>query len=159
MENQMTYKHYNICTDFLNTWFRASWFNVNKGPTDDGCVTPETCRVTWQWINVCILLHRVGPLLTYALTSYILYMCRRWHCKSADFKIKQYCNHYITTGFKISILLPLLQQFITSTFRWQLHIVIYNSTYAEHWCNHLNFITINSINSAILWVRVELILM
>ena len=31
---------------------------------DDGCVTPETCRVTWQWINVCILLHRVGPLLT-----------------------------------------------------------------------------------------------
>jgi len=27
-------------------------------------VTPETCRVTWQWINVCILLHRVGPLLT-----------------------------------------------------------------------------------------------
>ena len=31
---------------------------------DDGCVTPETCRVTWQWINVCIMLHRVGPLLT-----------------------------------------------------------------------------------------------
>ena len=31
---------------------------------DDGCVTPETCRVTWQWINVYILLHRVGPLLT-----------------------------------------------------------------------------------------------
>jgi hypothetical protein len=31
---------------------------------DDECVTPETCRVTWQWINVCILLHRVGPLLT-----------------------------------------------------------------------------------------------
>ena len=31
---------------------------------DDRCVTPETCRVTWQWINVCILLHRVGPLLT-----------------------------------------------------------------------------------------------
>jgi len=31
---------------------------------DDGCLTPETCRVTWQWINVCILLHRVGPLLT-----------------------------------------------------------------------------------------------
>ena len=31
---------------------------------DDGCVTPETCRVTVQWINVCILLHRVGPLLT-----------------------------------------------------------------------------------------------
>ena len=31
---------------------------------DDGCVTLETCRVTWQWINVCILLHRVGPLLT-----------------------------------------------------------------------------------------------
>jgi len=27
-------------------------------------MTPETCRVTWQWINVCILLHRVGPLLT-----------------------------------------------------------------------------------------------
>jgi len=31
---------------------------------DDGCVTPETCRGSWQWINVCILLHRVGPLLT-----------------------------------------------------------------------------------------------
>ena len=31
---------------------------------DDGCVTPETWRVTWQRINVCILLHRVGPLLT-----------------------------------------------------------------------------------------------
>jgi len=31
---------------------------------DDGCMTPETCRVTWQRINVCILLHRVGPLLT-----------------------------------------------------------------------------------------------
>ena len=31
---------------------------------DDGCVTPETCRVTWQCINVCILLYRVGPLLT-----------------------------------------------------------------------------------------------
>ena len=31
---------------------------------DDGCMTHETCRVTWQWINVYILLHRVGPLLT-----------------------------------------------------------------------------------------------
>ena len=31
---------------------------------DDGCMTPETCRVTWQRINVCILLHRVWPLLT-----------------------------------------------------------------------------------------------
>jgi len=31
---------------------------------DDGCVTPDTCRVTWQWINICILLHRVGPSLT-----------------------------------------------------------------------------------------------
>ena len=31
---------------------------------DDGCMTPETCRVTWQRINVYILLHRVGPLLT-----------------------------------------------------------------------------------------------
>jgi len=28
------------------------------------CMTPETCRGTWQRINVCILLHRVGPLLT-----------------------------------------------------------------------------------------------
>jgi len=26
-----------------------------------GAVTPETCRVTVQWINVCILLHQVGP--------------------------------------------------------------------------------------------------
>ena len=34
------------------------------GTPDDGCVTPETCRVTWQGINVYILLHRVGPLLT-----------------------------------------------------------------------------------------------
>ena len=31
---------------------------------DDGCMTPETCRVTWQRINVYILSHRVGPLLT-----------------------------------------------------------------------------------------------
>ena len=134
---------------FFNTWFRASWFNVNKGPTrcnsmqtfihchvtlhvsgvthpssrviktvsatsgvchgngtvtsfhlglirirprrkevtvplpwhtpevvdtvfstpDDGCMTPETCRVTWQWINVYILLHRVGPLLTLTFIS------------------------------------------------------------------------------------------
>ena len=30
----------------------------------DGCMTPETCRVTWQRINVYILSHRVGPLLT-----------------------------------------------------------------------------------------------
>jgi len=27
-------------------------------------VTPETCRVTLQWINICILLHLVGFLLT-----------------------------------------------------------------------------------------------
>jgi len=26
-------------------------------------VTPETCRVTLQWINICILLHLVGFLL------------------------------------------------------------------------------------------------
>jgi len=26
-----------------------------------GAVTPETCRVTLQQINVCILLHQVGP--------------------------------------------------------------------------------------------------
>ena len=31
---------------------------------DDGCMTPETCRVTRQRINVYILSHRVGPLLT-----------------------------------------------------------------------------------------------
>ena len=31
---------------------------------DDGCMTHETCRVTWQRINVYILSHRVGPLLT-----------------------------------------------------------------------------------------------
>jgi len=29
-----------------------------------GTVTPETCRVTLQWINICILLHLVGFLLT-----------------------------------------------------------------------------------------------
>ena len=28
---------------------------------DGGCMTPETCRVTWQRINVYILSHRVGP--------------------------------------------------------------------------------------------------
>jgi len=28
-----------------------------------GAVTPETCRVTLQWINICILLHLVGYLL------------------------------------------------------------------------------------------------
>jgi len=32
--------------------------------SDDGCMTPETCRVRWQRINVYILSHRVGPLLT-----------------------------------------------------------------------------------------------
>ena len=32
---------------------------------NDGWMTPETCRVTWRRINVYILLHRVGPLLTY----------------------------------------------------------------------------------------------
>ena len=103
---------------FLNAWFRASWFNVNKGPTrcnsmqtfilchvnlhvsgvmhpssgvlktvsatpevadtvfstpNDGCMTPETCRVTWQRINVYILLHRVGPLLTLILLTW-----RKW---------------------------------------------------------------------------------
>ena len=133
-----------IC--ILNTWFRASWFNVNKGPTrcnsmqtfilchvtlyvsgvmhpssgvlktvsatsgvrhgngtvtsflrirprrkkgtvplpwrtpeaadavfstpDDGCMIPETCRVRWQRINVYILLHRVGPLLTLVWSIY-----------------------------------------------------------------------------------------
>ena len=30
-----------------------------------GAVTPETCRVTLQWINICILLHLVGFLLTW----------------------------------------------------------------------------------------------
>ena len=34
---------------------------------DDGCMTPETCRGTWQRINVYILLHRVGPLSTFQL--------------------------------------------------------------------------------------------
>ena len=29
-----------------------------------GAVTPETCRVTLQWINICMLLHLVGFLLT-----------------------------------------------------------------------------------------------
>jgi len=29
-----------------------------------GVVTPETCRVTLQYINICILLHLVGFLLT-----------------------------------------------------------------------------------------------
>ena len=29
-----------------------------------GAVTPETCRVTLQWIKICILLHLVGFLLT-----------------------------------------------------------------------------------------------
>jgi len=29
-----------------------------------GAVTPETCRVTLQKINICILLHLVGILLT-----------------------------------------------------------------------------------------------
>jgi len=28
-----------------------------------GAVTPETCRVTLQKINVCILLRQVGPFL------------------------------------------------------------------------------------------------
>ena len=29
-----------------------------------GAVTPETCRVTLQYINICMLLHLVGFLLT-----------------------------------------------------------------------------------------------
>jgi len=29
-----------------------------------GAVTPKTCRVTLQWINICMLLHLVGFLLT-----------------------------------------------------------------------------------------------
>ena len=98
---------------FLDSWFRASWFNVNKKVQLDATVsrhlfpakslymfrasqhpssgvlktvtatsaighntgtatsfqrglfrtspvTPETCRVTLQWINVCLLLHQVG---------------------------------------------------------------------------------------------------
>jgi len=32
-----------------------------------GAVTPETCRVTLQWINICILLHLIGFLLTLSL--------------------------------------------------------------------------------------------
>jgi len=109
--NKVTNQWTSVFT-ILNTWFRASWFNVNTGPTrcnsmqtfihiriktrwkevtvplpwhtqevadtvfstpDDGCVTPQTCRVTWQWINVCILLQRVGPLLTLFLPFYL------WH--------------------------------------------------------------------------------
>ena len=49
---------------------------------DDGCVRPETCRVTWQWINVCILLHRVGPLLT--MSQHVATFCwgSIWtHCR------------------------------------------------------------------------------
>ena len=43
-----------------------------------GAVTPETCRVSWQWINVCILLHRGGPLLTLYHTELPSIMKLEW---------------------------------------------------------------------------------
>ena len=35
-----------------------------------GAVTPETCRVTLRWINICILLQLVGFLLTLTQSQY-----------------------------------------------------------------------------------------
>ena len=61
-------------------WHTPEVADTDFSTPDDGCVTPETCKVTWQWINVCILLHRVGPLLTrkqriqdkwHVLTAYV----------------------------------------------------------------------------------------
>jgi len=46
-------------------WRKPEVADTGFSTPDDGCMTPETCRVTRQRINVCILLHRVGPLLTW----------------------------------------------------------------------------------------------
>jgi hypothetical protein len=72
---------------------------------DDGCVTPETCRVTWRWINVCILLHRVGPLLTLNLDA-------RNH-------VLKKMNGYVTTT-------PVYNISVTETAygRWRGHTVV-----------------------------------
>ena len=35
-------------------------------------VTPETCRVTLQWIYICILLHLVGFLLTLIFNNFFI---------------------------------------------------------------------------------------
>jgi len=45
------------------TWRTPEVADTVFGAPDDGCMTPETCRVAWQRVDVCILLHRVGPLL------------------------------------------------------------------------------------------------
>jgi len=64
---------------------------------DDGCMRPETCRVTWQRINVCILLHRVEPLLTLIILNI-----------QSDAKVT--CGH-LTTEFLLSrtlLVVPLI---------------------------------------------------
>ena len=71
---------------------------------DDGCVTPETCRVTWQWINVCILLHRVGPLLTKNMWIYTftpLYAFLAWKTKYLSLFLIWSWDRSFDTGTKL----------------------------------------------------------
>ena len=48
------YQHYD-----LYRWLRLQFLLLQMM----GAVTPETCRVIVQYINICILLHLVGFLL------------------------------------------------------------------------------------------------
>jgi len=54
--------------------------SLQRGLTYMGAVTPETCRVTLQWINICILLHLVGFLLTL-----------NYDARNHEFKIYEIC--------------------------------------------------------------------
>jgi hypothetical protein len=38
-----------------------------------GAVTPETYRVTLQWINICVLLHQVGPFYWHSFITYTFF--------------------------------------------------------------------------------------
>ena len=57
--------HWMTCFSICDLLYGTDWdliFVYQRRRKKGDCL--ETCRVTWQWINVCTLLHRVGPLLT-----------------------------------------------------------------------------------------------
>ena len=56
-------------------------------------MTPETCRVTWQRINVYILSHRVGPLLTYLWYVIVIFEC---YINIGVFEEAGYFSHFRT---------------------------------------------------------------
>jgi len=60
-------------------------------------VTPETCRVTLQQINICILLHLVGFLLTL-----------NYDARNHELKMKRiyYVNSLIEARFTVAIMIP-----------------------------------------------------